>query len=220
MINSEIEMKIREMKPFYVKDAIKNIFSWKELEGIINFRPLLNGDRFHIINQKQYTWPLQNWLSDVNTFPAEIIQEELQYDAAYLSDMSRANESINAICRKLELITGCPTDAHIYFCIAQDLQNTGFKIHWDWSHNLIVQIEGETNITVWNKSANNDDPREETTLEETPEFDIIMQPGDICFVPVKHYHRAISKTKRLSISFPSAPFHEYPKQDRTWIKLT
>ena len=45
-----------------------------------------------------------------------------------------------------------------------------------------------------------------------------MKKGDVIFIPRKHWHRVISKTKRLSISFPMSE-NENIQQERNWINL-
>lgn len=72
MITQEIKNKILQMKPFYMQNAIHNIFSWAELEHLLNFRPIVNDVRFQLNNTIKYEWPNQAWLSDVNTWPTKL----------------------------------------------------------------------------------------------------------------------------------------------------
>ena len=220
MITEEIKNKILQMKPFYMQNAIHGIFSWQELEHLLNFRPVVNNQRFNLNMDCEHQWPNQAWLSDVNTWPTNLLEFRLKKYSAYFSDMSKVNEKVNAICGQLEKIIGWPTDAHIYFSIVENhLETSGFSPHWDWSHNLIVQIEGTSQHKIWNKSATGEEPRYINLIEENPIIDVIMKPGDITFIPRMMYHHVISKTKRLSISFPMNPIGGLEAQDRTWIKL-
>ena len=46
-----------------------------------------------------------------------------------------------------------------------------------------------------------------------------MKKGDIIYIPKKYWHHAISKTKRLSVSFPMS-FTDYKICDsREWIHI-
>ena len=48
----------------------------------------------------------------------------------------------------------------------------------------------------------------------------MLSPGDIVYIPAYFWHRATSKTKRLSISFPSAAdTSKINSQDREWLNI-
>lgn len=218
-INKKLASLITKGKPFYKKAKFPKIFDWDDLERLLNLRPFVSNQRFTIINNFSYTWAKQDWLSDVNTFPPTILKEELKKYHCYFNDASRVNKDVNAVCSELDVLLNGATDAHIYFSIADDF-NTGFGIHWDFSHNFIVQMEGETNFLVWDKFADeNTTSRSLDVLDEKPCLDVVMKPGDVIFVPMRYYHKAINRSKRLSISFPTAVNVQNQPQDRTWIKL-
>jgi len=212
-----IKERIKELKPFYARNAVKDIFSWKELENLFNLRPFNNQDRFRANFKEIYEWPYQAWVSDINCFPPSIIKEIIKKYHCHITDASRVNEKINTICEELDVITGFPTDAHIYFDLTEE-QNSGFGIHLDYSHNLMIQVEGISNMRVWNIK---DYPREFKIkhLDEEPIFDIIMEPGDVCYAPAHYCHEVKSLTKRLSVSFPSCTKVESSPQEREWIRI-
>jgi len=57
------------------------------------------------------------------------------------------------------------------------------------------------------------------SLPVDPVYNVILNPGDAVFVPLRSYHRALSQSKRLSVSFPASFGNDFPSQDRHWIKL-
>ena len=62
----------------------------------------------------------------------------------------------------------------------------------------------------------------EDAIDCVPMLDVIMNPGDIVYIPMNHWHQGISHTKRLSISFPMAESsHDQTTyfEDRNWIKI-
>lgn len=219
-ITKQIRREILEIKPCLFPNAFPKIFSWDELQRLINLRPFVNNKRFKIIESKGYNWDHQAWLSDMNTFPPSLLETELRKYHCYFSDSSRVNEQINQICNELEnTFANSAVDAHIYFTIADNL-NGGFGIHWDYSHNLIVQVEGNTRFLLWNHYADNSvTDRVTESLPVDPLYDVILNPGDAIFVPLRSYHRALSQTKRLSVSFPISFGNDAPSQDRHWVKL-
>lgn len=209
--------EIKQIKPAYFKDAFDKIFSWQELENLLNLRPFVNDQRFHVLNENaRYEWPRQTWMSDVNCFPPTLLDQEIRKHHAYFSDASRVNHKVNSICEELDnTLKGC-TDAHIYFNLNENGKR-GFGIHWDFSHNLIIQMEGETQMQIWSEEIMG--ARTMSMLQESPVIDVIMKPGDAVFVPLRTYHCATSMSKRLSVSFPVS-FDDTPSQDRHWIKIT
>jgi len=217
-IQSDVIDEIKLIKPAFFKNAFEKLFTWQELENLLNLRPFVNDDRCKMINQKKYTWELQSWLTDVNTYPPSLLDAEIRQNHCYLQDASRANKKINAVCEQLESIfPRGSADAHIYFNISEN-DSSGFGIHWDGSHNLIVQMEGETQFQIWDDNIIGD--RIVQFLNEEPIIDVVLQSGDAVFVPMNTYHRATSKTKRFSISFPISMNDVTANQDRHWIKIT
>jgi hypothetical protein len=213
---------ILKLEPFYINKAVKNIYSWKELENLINYRPAMSISRFKpsgkIPDNLRY-WPQKNWLTNYDTYPADVIENIIDQHHFHICDASRVNKKINRICSELEELTGLSADAHIYADLRKD-PGIGFGIHYDFSHNLIVQIEGKMEFTMWPDKGYNDSDRILTELHSDPLFRIILEPGDIVFAPANYYHMAISLTKRLSISFPclSIP-NNLSSQERHWISL-
>ena len=219
-ITNQIRKQILELKPCHFTQSFSKIFSWKELENLLNLRPYVNAKRFKIINNKGYNWDRQAWMSDVNCFPPSLLADELKQHHCYFSDSSRVNRNVNTICSELEsLFENSAVDAHIYFTLADNLEG-GFGIHWDFSHNLIVQVEGSTRFLLWDYYADESEiERVAESLPVDPVYDVILNPGDAVFVPLRSYHRAISQTKRLSVSFPISLYEDSPPQDRHWIEI-
>lgn len=210
MIPSHIKEKIIDLRPNYFTGAFDKLFCWRDLENLLNLRPYVNSQRFKIINDKQYSWKNQGWLTDIDSYPPSLIQQEIEENLCLIIDASRVNKKINSVCKDLEAIfpNSC-SDAHIYFTVANNL-SSGFGIHCDESHNLIVQMEGCSLFEVWDQEVRETDPA----------IKIALSPGDAIFIPMKVYHRVTSLTERLSISFPVSASLKWEPQDRHWVKIT
>ena len=103
-----------------------------------------------------------------------------------------------------------------------------FNIHEDDAHNFIVQIDGETQWTVYNHR------KSELVSNHPPDIihhddlevliDTTLLPGDILYIPKHYYHRAQPRGKRLSLSIPmvcpefAGPEMKY--QDRKYYEIT
>jgi len=200
MFCSDDLVKIKKLKPFFKKNILPDLVTWNEIERVLNFRPFVNNNRFHILSNKKYNWPSGGWLTDNNTYPADIILSEMSKYVCYIQDCSRINKKINDVCQQLENTLNIPTDAHIFFSLNK-INLKGFGKHNDAQHNLIVCVDGSFIIKVYG---------DDYTLEEK------MNNGDAVFVPKGVDHEVIPLTKRLSVSFPMNPKHKI-LQDRSWL---
>jgi hypothetical protein len=208
MISKNLIHHIKSLLPYTEKNALKNLFSWSELELLLNQRPFMNDKRFHIMSNIKYEWPLAGWLTDSNTYPPNIIQKEIKKYVCYIRDCSRVNKIINDVCTNLEQHTNWPVDAHIFFSLQEPETNTkGFGIHKDNQHNVITCVEGSMIAKVWSTEQNGE-----------PVINTTLQSGDVVFVPANVYHQIIPLTKRLSVSFPMAHYDK-SFQERDWITL-
>jgi mannose-6-phosphate isomerase-like protein (cupin superfamily) len=192
-------------KPFVHKKFISNLYSFKELNQLLNLRPFLNSKRFNIINSPEngFKWNNQSWLTDVNSFPPSLIKKIIKKYTCFIIDCSRVNKKINDLCKNIEDITKYSTDAHIYFALNKSSKS--FDKHKDTSHNFIVQVEGKTTFKVWQN--------DELVIDQ------LLTKGDMIYIPKNTYHQAISKEKRLSISFAMSNELNLENQDREWLNI-
>jgi len=211
------------MEPKFIKQHHPELFSWKELEYLINIRPLMTQKRSHILFEEEtyFKWRSTGWQKDKNCYPPTLIRKLIEENICYFTDMSRCTEKINAFAKSLEDEYEHQTDAHIYMCRNIELEHP-FGAHFDTSHNVIVQCEGTTNFKVWNRV----DPKSNYTkmtpeeLPGEPVLDVEMEPGDAIWIPMYYPHLATSRTKRLSVSFAinKNPLKE-GFEDREWVRI-
>lgn len=216
MIDDDIKKNILSNKVYYKSNAISDLYSFKNLEELINLRPFINNRRFHLTSNENYEWEYQAWLTDVNSWPPSLLNTIIKKQVCYIADCSRVNKKINSICDELEELTGLPADAHIYFDLNK---SAGHKCHWDNSSNMIVQVEGRTNFKVWDRYFYEPNNRVIEHIDVEPMLDVVMEPNDIIVIPKNMLHQAESITKRMSISFPMAESDGSLKQERQWISL-
>ena len=123
-----------------------NLIQWTELEKLINNRPFMSNKRFHCTKSGELSWPNKSWLTDVNTYPPQAVEEMLKLGTCYIVDCSRVNKQINELCNVIEDMVNAPTDAHIYFSQTKD---DSFGKHNDKNANIIIQQEGISHAKVW-----------------------------------------------------------------------
>ena len=206
------------MKPYYEQSYWDSLFSWKELEYLINIRPLMTANRVNILGDiGGLKWNNSGWSKDTNCLPPSLINEVLDNNIVFFSDMSRCTKKINDFAKMLEKEYRLQTDAHIYVCKNINIKHY-FGIHFDEGDNVIVQCEGETNFKVWDKVNNINQQPYQMNINDDPILDVNMTPGDAIWIPRYYPHQANSKSIRLSVSFPMLEMGDY-FEDRNWVKL-
>ena len=127
----------------------EKLFTFKELETLLNLRPFTNDKRFIFIKSRdrRFRWSNNCWATDVNCWPVSLIKKLTKEGTCYLRDCSRANSKINNVANQLEEKFNSPVDCHIYFSLYQD--SASFDKHKDESHNFIVACEGEIKFEIF-----------------------------------------------------------------------
>ena len=207
------------MKVHYEANYWDDLFSWRDLERLINIRPLMTTDRVNILGDEGgLKWSNTGWTKDPNCFPPSLIKDALDKNIIFFSDMTKCTKKVNDFSKMLEKEYRLQTDAHIYVCRNTNIEHY-FGAHFDWSDNVIVQCEGETNFKVWDKVKDREQQPYKMNITEDPILDVVMKPGDAIWIPRYHPHEAISRSIRLSVSFPMYNFGHF-FEERKWISLT
>jgi hypothetical protein len=206
------EDKIKLLVPHFGK-AKKNLYTWKELESLINLRPFMSSSRFNAANSKEtydlygdkvYEWKNTGWSTESNAWPVSCLKDILSKTSVYIQDCSRANEKINAVCRQLEGLLSSNSDCHIYFSVDKSLPN--FNKHNDLVHNLIIVSDGTIRCELF--------------IENGHIIEKELSNGDYVFIPAGMYHRITPLSeKRLSLSFPIYPDKASHYEEREWLRL-
>lgn len=209
----------------FVKGYYKNLFSWQDLANLINIRPLMSDKRVKLLDplKRKYKWYTNGWIKDRQTYPPSLIRNLLEEMVIYFSDMSRVHEKINQFASSMEDDYKRHVDAHIYVCRNPKIEHP-FGIHFDVSHNIIIQCEGKTNFKVWNEVEDHTVLKQvNLDITSDPIIDVVMEAGDALWIPRYFPHKATSLTPRLSVSFPfpddENAAHELSFEDRNWISL-
>jgi len=203
------------MKPKYKKSAFKSLFTWKNLETLINIRPLMSLERVVIPDvQQSFRWKYDKWMKNPQTYPAKLLRELIEDNVCYFQDMSRYTEELNSFASSLEDEYNESVDAHIYVCRNIKIKHP-FGIHYDLADNVIVQCEGTTNFKVWDEVDSNINSSN-MNISDNPILDVDMNLGDAIWIPKYYPHLATSATPRMSVSFPISGDY---LQERDWVKI-
>lgn len=92
-------------------------------------------------------------------------------------------------------------DFHLYGGLNENSYT--FGAHSDLASNYIVQLDGKSEWTLYNETESTDNllnydnrPESELSVKEK----IILNPGDILYIPSGKYHKCVPLDKRISLS--------------------
>ena len=183
----------------------KDLFSFKELETLLNLRPYVSDKRFNPNGEdiKEF-WHTPSWSSDKTTWPVSNIRNVIKDRTVYLTDSSRANKRINDFCKELEHLVNLPVDCHLYFSLKKDTKNLGK--HFDYAHNIIVGCIGSVKVDIF--------------VEDDKMISKELSNGDYAFIPKLIDHQVTPLTdRRLTCSFPMSVNQYKVFDDRDWLEL-
>jgi len=180
--------------------------AWKDVESCLNrddvFWELITdgGNKKNIPMYKPY------W-SPVHCQDKNIIYSHIQDNKSFIiTGYSKVNKRISNLCADIERSLDVNVGAHVY---GSRGGSPSFNIHCDNFSNFIIQASGKTHWKVYkNKHTSliqtrNDKPINYDILEI--DWEGILTPGDLLYIPNRAYHQALPDGARLSISIPCAP---------------
>lgn len=183
----------------------KDLFSFKELETLLNLRPYVSDKRFNPYGDdvNEY-WDIPTWCSDKTSWPVSNIKNVIKSKTTYLTDSSKVNKKVNDFCKNLEQLLNLPVDCHLYFSLKKDTSNLGK--HFDYAHNMIVACVGTIKVDIF--------------VEDDKIISKELNNGDYAFIPKLINHQITPITdKRLSCSFPMSVNQHKVFEDRDWLEL-
>lgn len=207
-LKKEVFSSINEnpSRAFLLKNAFdyQQIVSWVELEDYLN-NPYIHTDDVEIIDDNGFKLFLNKiyfpYTGDQKVSPAQIFDLINKNYSFILLNMNRFNEKFNDLAIELEknLIQDIQLDFHLYCGLDSDSKS--FKAHSDMSHNIIMQVDGNSRWQVWdwNTQCQAMIPADKESSASIL-IDEVLTPGDILYIPAGVVHKCSPQGKRISIS--------------------
>lgn len=196
-------------KPILIKNAFDNpdeLCDWSSLELAVNTP---HSSDIHIIGSNSEIKEFLPYLEFVNWSKHSYYDHKVAIDLINEGDSLIAhrwednNLKVRNICQLLDQIYNVNSSAHVYAGLSQNSKS--FYIHADNPSNIIFQIDGKTEWSVYSNRISTICELKKVKVDES-KFDCIMNdvlvPGDILYIPSRMYHLAQPMGRRISISFP------------------
>lgn len=195
-------------KPFVIEKAIDDAskyLSWDDVEYCLNFPSKYTFECISYQTQTKinYSQIKPFWNHRYVPNKRELFDIVRDGHTLTIANYGEHKENVNSLCKSLEDVFSVTADIHVYCGYAT--QTKSFKIHCDYPANFIVQCEGTTNWKVYNNKLSNLlvlNPLHRIIEHDELEvlIDVDLKPGDVLYIPSRHYHCATPSEKRLSMS--------------------
>ena len=211
--------------PQYFPNVIEEVYdwcSWKDVEQCIN-NPQFYDLEF-IKNGKTLNLPVLPRISSQPHINKEDCYKLFQDECGMIiNNFQFISKKKNDLLAGIERQFTVDAAMHVYCGIGG---HGSFNIHEDYAHNFIIQVEGETDWTVYKNRAsylvakNQGIPNYDESKFEV-DIDVTMKSGDVLYIPARTYHRAKPKGQRLSVSVPMASNIDgiILGEDRKWYEI-
>lgn len=180
-----------------------DFISWNDVNYAVNtgkyYVEILNKSQKISKGEFKYFW--HSHLNQDKKFLFDSINEGKTF---VIHQFSLFNEKISKLVADIEHIFPVQCDVHVYGGIGE---GGSFKPHVDIPSNFIIQIEGTTQWKVYKNYATDLLLQEEVNtffdLEKLEvEHEILLEPGDMIYIPSRKFHAAFPSGNRLSLSIP------------------
>ena len=180
--------------------------NWTDVEGCLNrddvFWELIQKD-----GRKKDVPMYKPYWSPVPCQEKKTIHDHIQDKLSFIiTGYSKTNRKVSNLCTEIERSCDVNAGVHVY---GSKGMSPSFPVHCDNFSNFIIQTVGSTYWKVYKNRhtslirTTNDKPLNYDTMEI--DWEGVLSPGDLLYIPNRAYHQAKPDEARLSMSIPCAP---------------
>lgn len=165
------------------KQKFQHLFSWKQLNYLLNFHQLTSPKiRFSLDGKSLPETTGENWLKNfqkgatlIINLVHELVPELAEFAAAIHSEIGHKTQ-INLYCSPPE--------------------QKGFDCHYDTHEVFVLQIHGTKEWYIFSDTVkyplSENRSSEQLPPDEPPYLKTVLKPGDLLYIPRGHWHYAVS----------------------------
>ena len=195
----------------------EQILTWTDIERYLNDNTH-NTEITIIGNDKQKKDVYRS--TETSGTPSDTIFGEINNGSSFiLNYMERHTKGLFYVSNMCSRIHNMYVTTNIYGGVKSSSKS--FYTHADSQYVLILQLDGQSDWTIygeqWNGSSEEVVCINDSIL--TVDFQYTLQPGDVCYIPYRRYHKCIPLSKRLSASISADGGTVRPKNYGDWFGL-
>lgn len=195
----------------------EKILTWNDVEQYLNDN-IHNSDITTIGEDYQKKNAYKS--TETSSTPTSTIFSEINSGYSFvLSYMERYTKGLYYASNIFSLIQNKYVTTNIYGGISNTSKS--FRTHADSQSVLILQLDGESEWTIFGEKWNGN-PNEVVCMNDsilTVDFRYTLQPGDVCYIPYRRYHKCVPRSKRLSASISADYDSVRPSNYGEWCKF-
>jgi hypothetical protein len=221
MVKDEVFERILENKEraFVLTNSCtpESILTWNDVERYLNDNT--HNTEITIIGDNKQKKDVYKSTETSGT-PSDVIFDEVNNGSSFiLNYMERHTKGLFYASNMCSRIHNMYVTTNIYGGIKNNSKS--FETHADSQYVLILQLDGESDWTIygetWNGKSNEVVCVNDSIL--TVDFRYTLQPGDVCYIPYRRYHKCIPLSKRLSASVSADYDTVRPENYGNWFGL-
>lgn len=196
-------------KPVLYKKLIDQpqlIADWQQIEQCVNSPQFFD---FELVNDQSQKIIIpahaKTWIYDKKIYDKKFIVDAFNAgNTLVITNYGFKNNVINELLNRFEKLFDVYASAMLY---CGKTQAHSFSIHDDYPANFVLQIEGQTRWKVFEnkisylyKTGRMNNLVNENDLRVA--IDVLLEPGDMLYIPARTFHCAYPSSQRISISIP------------------
>jgi hypothetical protein len=201
-------------EPFVIKDFLPNpekYLSWDDID-----RSLKNNYiQWEILDPSpsRHRIPIPSSRYEYFRYPVQdhhVIKQFIDQGLGFIMlEYSYSKEIVNDLCKQIQEKFMVTTDVHVFG--GKTAESHSLNMHADLATNIIIPTYGKIKWKIYNNRLSTlhdlDKIQEEKPWLEDPslldiKFEVVLEAGDLLYLPARVYHEAIPLGKRLSMSIP------------------
>ena len=176
------------------KCLLENLYTWQDITDFATYRPY---EEFEIIIPQDNEWGFKKIVPEDGLQLQQLLQ--LEDITVVVTSGDRMNPQLERLYHHLVFNNPDVELLGFHLYASNSSKSVSFTPHADKPHNIILQIEGETEWIRYNEFSSvlgkTDTPEMLTEAEHK-----ILQPGEMIYLPSRQYHCAKTFMPRLSLS--------------------
>jgi len=169
-------------------DKFSDLFTWETLNRIIS------GSVLSLNNLSLYRSGIEDKMQTSDFTVSKILNACSTGSTLHIRSIDEFDEDMHNYFVKMALELKALIKVNMY---ASPPENQALNLHFDDHEIFVLQVEGKKRWQVYQPITwKNDRP----LLPETSYIDVCLEPGDVLYLPIGHWHKALAETPSIHLA--------------------